>query len=90
MSKIAEQKALEAFPQILPPYNTNIEAETNVIHAFNREGYIKGYDCAMQDFLEKAVEWLRKNKDKYIRIKSMKILVDDSMIEDFKKVMKGE
>jgi hypothetical protein len=56
MSKIIEQKALEEYPQILPPYNTNIEAETNAIHAFNREGYIVGYDQALSDIKQRVKE----------------------------------
>ena len=58
MSKIAEKKALEEYPEVNPPYRTNIEAQVNVEHAYKREGYIKGYDQAMKDFLEKAIEWL--------------------------------
>ena len=58
MSKIAEKKALEEYPEVNPPYRTNIEAQVNVEHAYKREGYIKGYDQAMQDFMEKAEKWL--------------------------------
>lgn len=54
MSKIAEKKAWERYPIVKPPYSTITDATANVKHAFNREGYIKGYDQAMQDFLEKA------------------------------------
>lgn len=50
MSKIAEQKALEAYPKVNPPYHTSIEAQVNVEHAYKREGYIQGYDEAMQDY----------------------------------------
>lgn len=42
MSKIAEQKALKAYPE----------------HGGKRECYIKGYDQAMQDFLKKAEGFL--------------------------------
>lgn len=44
MSKISEQKALEEYPI----------NDDNFWNKFKREGYIKGYDQAMQDFLEKA------------------------------------
>ena len=63
MSKISEQKALEAYPIINPPYNTNIEAETNVKRAFNREGYIKGYDQAMKDVMKHAEELQFRSDD---------------------------
>ena len=43
MSKISEQKALEAYPE----------------HGGKRECYIKGYDQAIQDFLEKAEMYLK-------------------------------
>jgi hypothetical protein len=51
MSKISEQKALEAYP---PCINSN---GFDLAEA-RREGYTKGYDQAMQDFLEKADEFL--------------------------------
>ena len=57
MSKIAEKKALEEYPEVNPPYRTNIEAQVNVEHAYKREGYIKGYDQAMQD-----IEWFFYDK----------------------------
>ena len=44
MSKISEQKALEAYQ-----YGCHTFVESK------REGYIKGYDQAMPDFLEKAI-----------------------------------
>jgi hypothetical protein len=45
MSKIAEQKALEAYP---PCINSN---GFDLAEA-RREGYIKGYDKAMQDIFD--------------------------------------
>lgn len=79
MSKIAEQKALEAYPEIRlyePNYDENVE---------NREGYIKGYDQALQDFLNKACEWLQKEVvDDYIGI------IWDDCIQDFKNYMEEE
>lgn len=58
MSKIAEQKANEVFP--LPPlYNEEQRKSLGYAQVYTRvkdqqEGFIKGYDQAMQDFLEKA------------------------------------
>lgn len=51
MSKIAEEKALEAYPiKICHSMDSNRN---------HREGYIKGYDQAFQDFLEKAEMYLK-------------------------------
>jgi hypothetical protein len=54
MSEISEQKALEAYPILFSERNgyDNISKD-------RRESYIKGYDQAMQDFLEKAEMYLK-------------------------------
>ena len=57
MSKISEQKAIELYPENKSYYR--IEGWIDV-NKEERVGYIKGYDQAMQDFLEKACEWLSK------------------------------
>ena len=45
-----QKKALEAYPiEIRHATDSN---------RFHREGYIRGYDQAMQDFIEKAERWL--------------------------------
>jgi len=51
MSKISEQKALEAYPT---PLDDSPFVSKGFIDEKRREGYIVGYDQAMQDFLEKA------------------------------------
>lgn len=53
MSKIAEQKALEAYPILFSERNGHDNSFKD-----RRESYIKGYDQAMKDFLEKAIEWI--------------------------------
>ena len=58
MSKIGEQKALEAYP-ICNCYNEQYMMQEDV-NLESRIGYAEGYDQAMQDFLEKACEWLSK------------------------------
>lgn len=63
MSKISEQKAFEAYPE----------------HGGKRECYIKGYDQAMQDFLEKAVRFLDEET-----------VLADCKIEQFKNYMQNE
>ena len=56
MSKISEQKALEAYPESLYIGYPDSWSRYKTL----REGYIKGYDQAMQDFMEKACDWLSK------------------------------
>lgn len=48
MSKIAENKALEAYPIVVSEQTIPC-----------RLSYSEGYDQAMQDFLEKALKFLR-------------------------------
>lgn len=52
MSKRAEQKALEAYP-----------AERGHLHdrPFQREGFVKGYEQAEKDTIERVCKWLKKN-----------------------------
>lgn len=56
MSKIAENKALEAYP-ICNCYNEQCMMQEDV-NLELRIGYEEGYDQAMQDFLKKAEKWL--------------------------------
>jgi hypothetical protein len=90
MSKISEQKALEEYPEDLRvlPFGQNPQD----INVNKRTYYQKGYDQAMQDFLDKACEWLKGNSKKYV------VCYEDgyshyaynSMIEDFKNYMQDE
>ena len=86
MSKIAEQKAFEEYPKSYVDENTG-----------SREGYIKGYDQAMQDFLEKAEEFF--NEQFYIHPHDCHVaqyvsdtpLEDiDDFVEQFKNYMQNE
>lgn len=54
MSKIAEHKALKAYP--MDEYEFDKAKKSNIER--RRFAYIQGYDQAMQDFLEKAEKWL--------------------------------
>ena len=56
MSNIAEQKVLEAYPILFGERNGYDSTFKD-----RRESYIKGYDQAMQDFMEKACEYLKRN-----------------------------
>lgn len=55
MSKISEQKAIELYPENKSFYR--IEGWIDV-NKEERVGYIKGYDQAFKDFMEKAERWL--------------------------------
>lgn len=63
MSKIAENKALEAYPEIegSETYFDRDYICTKPIdlNKQRRQGYIKGYDQAVQDFMEKAISFIR-------------------------------
>lgn len=72
MSKIAEKKALEEYP---------------IYYFFEkREGYIKGYDQAMKDFLERAEEFLYLQLNKGL-IECGNI---ERLIEQFKNYIQDE
>ena len=93
MSKIAETKALEAYPEHRvtrygPLYtydgtDTPSEYDENIV---TRKAFIEGYNQAMQDFLEKACEWLSKNARNYFSAYA----TSDKLIEDFKQYMEEE
>lgn len=91
MSKIAENKALEAYPPI--PLNVSLVD----YNSFKRTFYIKGYDQAMQDFLEKAEEFFYEQfyihpHDCYVvQYVSDTPLEDiDGFVEQFKNYMEDE
>ena len=89
MSKISEQKALEEYPK--ETYYDRDVCDYIDVNATRRDGYIKGYDQAMQDFLEKACEWLKsyrqETSDKTGYIAG---IVNDETIEQFKNYMENE
>ena len=57
MSKRSEQAALKAYP-----------AERGHLHdrSFQRDGFVKGYEQAEKDTIERAIAWLKENANKYI------------------------
>ena len=85
MSKIAENKALEAYP--------STDRDPNGIFVqVRREDYAKGYDQAMQDFLEKSEKFF--NKELFTRfngaehrVASNKRMNLQQFIEQFKNYM---
>lgn len=82
MSKISEQKALEAYP---PHYQKLAGDGYFDMSLEKREGYIQGYDQAFQDFLEKAERWLEPT------FKSIAgYNCGGDLINDFKKYIQDE
>lgn len=79
MSKISEQKALEEYPKSYVDENIS-----------SREGYAKGYDQAMQDFLERACEWLLHNTMRELLMDSESTELVEDFIEDFKNYIQDE
>ena len=77
MSKIAEQKALEAYPIAYYSNGGGIDDA----NASDRAVYEEGYNQAMQDFLEKACEYLTPINHTHPH------LID---LDDFKKYMQDE
>ena len=81
MSKIAEKKALEAYPILFSERNGYDNTFKD-----RRESYVKGYNQAMQDFLEKAEEFL------YLQLNNGSIECGniERLIEQFKNYMQNE
>lgn len=83
MSKIAEQKALEIYPEIegSETYFDRDYICTKPIdlNKQRRQGYIKGYDQAVQDFMEKTEKILTE-----------RMYFSDDDVDDFKNYMQNE
>ena len=85
MSKISEQKALEAYP--MDEYEFDKAKKSNIERS--RYAYIKGYDQAMQDFLEKACEWLEDTQLENFICRDDGVYFDnEKLIEQFKTKMR--
>lgn len=81
MSKRAEQRGLEALP---PRWRKTKDGEGRVDGALPvRKFYIRAYEQAEKDTIERAVAWL-KDYVKYFEI------YDEKGIEEFKKAMEEE
>lgn len=79
MSKIAKQKALEVYPIKI----TRSETETSIgekydANCINRQIYIKGYDQALKDFMEKAMDYFKEKP------------IHHFWVENFRNYMKNE
>ncbi len=85
MSKISEQKALEAYPQ---EYDNLLDANVD-----RRIGYRQGYDQAFQDFLEKAEKFFKNElyvsvSDQICSMNEFKTMKD--FVNYFKNYMQDE
>ena len=97
MSKVAEQKALEEYPIVIIPDDDTMGFTSSDRNEVIRFGYIKGYDQAMQDFLEKAEEFFYEQFDihphdchvvQYVSDTPLENM--DDFIEQFKNYMQDE
>ena len=82
MSKISEQKALEAYPIAYYRNGGGIDDA----NASDRAIYQEGYDQAMQDFLEKAEIWF----EFHMPFGNTSIESVYNCIQDFKNYMQDE
>lgn len=91
MSKIAENKALEAYP-IKEEWVGNQYGGLEDTNSLSREKYQQGYNQAMQDFLEKAVKWLDDNQRTYREYDESGFYHKENqhLIEDFKNYIENE
>jgi len=103
MSKIAEQKALEAYPEDYAYVKCDNE-DTNYTEIDDegtkwlkidsnkefRAVYTKGYDQAMQDFMEKACIFLKNRTMAELCLDSELTELVDDFIEHFKDHMQNE
>lgn len=89
MSKISEQKALEAYPIAYYRNGGGIDDA----NASDRAVYEEGYDQAMQDFLEKAEKFISKKVQDYVLVDEEEYIVDfdkEECINDFKNYIQNE
>ena len=94
MSKISEQKALEAYP-IRKEWVGNQYGGLEDINSLSREKYQEGYDQAFQDFMEKAERYLNYTLYSRVEIEVYGTLIPSitnkkEFINDFENYMKKE
>lgn len=74
MSKRAEQRALEAYPEnaviVYGPYPTTEPCQIDDNKCY-RDGFIKGYEQAEKDTVERACEWLIDRASYYMSTEAM-------------------
>lgn len=63
---IAEQRALEAYPHLERPTFDDIYPRLLFTRNTERSAFVKGYEQAEKDTIERAIAWLKENANKYI------------------------
>lgn len=79
MSKKAEEKALKEYPVDMTPLGDDNRA--------GREAYVKGYEQAEKDMIERACRWMLGNLATYF---GHSPVYQQDMINDFRKAMEEE
>lgn len=85
MNKISEQKALEVYPIKI---RHSMDSNRNC-----RNGYVKGYNQALQNFLKKAEKFISEKVQDYFLVDEEEYIVDfdkEECIKDFKNYMQDE
>jgi hypothetical protein len=91
MSKIADQKALEAYP--LPKEEPSSLISQETFNSAKRTGYIVGFDQAFQYFMEKAERFIENKVSDYFWWDNEECFVDfdkTDCLEQFKNYMQDE
>lgn len=88
MSKRAEEKALEAYPELL---SGSIFGPLPVdLNKACREKYQEGYEQAEKDTIERAVAWLKDNAEDYAFTCLGKEKLQSRLWDDLKQAMEEE
>ena len=73
MSKRAEQRALEAYPQSIEYYPkvpvatvVDFKPKASDLNMYSRQVFIEGYEQAEKDTVERVVAWLKIHAEDYI------------------------
>lgn len=98
MSKRAEERALEAYPY--SPTEVNLFGHKTITadgNSCDRAKYLKGYEQAEKDTIERVVAWLKIHAGDYIVNMTssypdapFKAVIGGKCWEDMKKAMEGE
>ena len=91
MSKRSEEAAIKAYP-------INIQATRLYgdwdINSAEREGFVKGYEQAEKDIIERVVEWLQGHSNDYIfrdvYMGKEELKISSQIFEDLKKAMEDK
>ena len=79
----SEEAAMKAYPNVEQPVWDESYPKTLFVRHTERNAFIKGYEQAEKDTIERAVAWL-KDYVKYFE------LYDEKGVKEFKKAMEEE